>query len=43
MRVEDLREQENVVEAVLFTIDSTTGKCIKAERVDLNFENSSQR
>jgi metallophosphoesterase (TIGR00282 family) len=31
------------LEAVLFTIDSTTGKCIKAERVDLNDENSSQR
>ena len=31
------------LEAVLFTIDSITGKCIKAERVDLNDENSSQR
>ena len=25
---------EQVLEAVLFTIDSATGKCLKAERVD---------
>ena len=31
------------MEAVLFTIDTETGKCRKAERVDLNDENSSQR
>jgi calcineurin-like phosphoesterase len=31
------------LEAVLFTIDAATGKCIKAERVDLSDENSSQR
>jgi calcineurin-like phosphoesterase len=31
------------MEAVLFTIDAETGKCRKAERVDLNDENSSQR
>ncbi|MBE6916939.1 MAG: TIGR00282 family metallophosphoesterase [Ruminococcaceae bacterium] len=31
------------LEAVLFTIDSTTGKCKKAERVDLNDENTAQR
>jgi hypothetical protein len=31
------------LEAVLFTIDTATGKCIKAERVDLSDENSSQR
>lgn len=31
------------MEAVLFTIDGTTGRCSKAERVDLNDENPSQR
>ena len=31
------------LEAVLFTIDSQTGKCINAERVDLSDENSAQR
>jgi len=31
------------LEAVLFTIDSTTGKCKKAERVDLYDENTAQR
>ena len=31
------------MEAVLFTIDTQTGKCRKAERVDLYDENSSQR
>ena len=31
------------MEAVLFTIDAETGRCRKAERVDLNDENSSQR
>ena len=31
------------MEAVLFTIDSETGKCKKAERVDLNDENTAQR
>ena len=31
------------MEAVLFTIDSQTGLCRKAERVDLNDEDSSQR
>ena len=31
------------LEAVLFTIDSQTGKCKKAERVDLNDENTAQR
>ena len=31
------------MEAVLFTIDSTTGKCRQAERVDISDENSSQR
>ena len=31
------------LEAVLFTIDTQTGKCIKAERVDLNDENTAQR
>lgn len=31
------------MEAVLFTLDSQTGKCIKAERVDLNDENTAQR
>ena len=31
------------MEAVLFTIDSATGKCKKAERVDLNDENTAQR
>ena len=31
------------MEAVLFTIDSVTGHCRKAERVDLSDENSSQR
>ena len=31
------------MEAVLFTIDAATGKCRKAERVDLYDENSSQR
>lgn len=31
------------LEAVLFTIDSTTGLCRSAERVDLSDENSSQR
>lgn len=31
------------MEAVLFTIDSQTGKCKHAERVDLNDENTAQR
>jgi calcineurin-like phosphoesterase len=31
------------MEAVLFTIDTTTGLCRKVERVDLTDENSSQR
>ena len=31
------------MEAVLFTIDSASGTCIKAERVDLNDENTAQR
>ena len=31
------------MEAVLFTIDTATGRCTKAERVDLNDETSSQR
>ena len=31
------------MEAVLFTIDAATGKCRKAERVDLYDENSAQR
>lgn len=31
------------LEAVLFTIDSASGRCRSAERVDLNDENSSQR
>lgn len=31
------------MEAVLFTIDTVTGHCRKAERVDLSDENSSQR
>ena len=31
------------IEAVLFTIDTATGKCRKAERVDLYDENSAQR
>ena len=31
------------MEAVLFTIDSVTGKCKFAERVDLNDENTAQR
>ncbi len=31
------------LEAVLFTLDSVTGKCIKAERVDICDENSAQR
>jgi hypothetical protein len=31
------------MEAVLFTIDSQTGQCVKAERVDLFDENSAQR
>lgn len=31
------------MEAVLFTIDAATGHCRKAERVDLNDENPSQR
>ena len=31
------------LEAVLFTIDAQTGKCRKAERVDLNDENTAQR
>lgn len=31
------------MEAVLFTLDSATGKCKKAERVDLNDENTAQR
>ena len=31
------------LEAVLFTVDSETGLCRKAERVDLYDENSSQR
>ena len=35
-------EGETNMEAVLFTIDTATKKCIKAERVDLN-ENTAQR
>ena len=35
-------EGETKMEAVLFTIDTATKKCIKAERVDLN-ENTAQR
>ncbi len=31
------------MEAVLFTIDAQTGKCTKAERVDLNDEDTAQR
>lgn len=31
------------MEAVLFTIDGATGRCHKAERVDLNDENTAQR
>jgi len=31
------------MEAVLFTVDTETGKCRKAERVDLQDENSTQR
>lgn len=31
------------MEAVLFTVDTATGLCLKAERVDLTDENSSQR
>ena len=31
------------LEAVLFTIDASTGRCLRAERVDLADENSSQR
>lgn len=31
------------MEAVLFTIDSNTGHCLKAERVDLNDEDTAQR
>ena len=31
------------LEAVLFTIDASTGLCLRAERVDWNDENSSQR
>ena len=36
-------EGETKMEAVLFTIDSATGKCRKAERVDLTDEASPQR
>ena len=36
-------EGETKMEAVLFTIDTATGKCRKAERVDLYDENTSQR
>ena len=36
-------EGETKMEAVLFTIDSATGKCRKAERVDLINETSPQR
>ena len=36
-------EGETKMEAVLFTIDSATGKCRKAERVDLTDETSPQR
>ncbi len=35
-------EGETKMEAVLFTIDTDTGRCLKAERVDF-YENSSQR
>jgi calcineurin-like phosphoesterase len=35
-------EGETKMEAVLFTIDTATGRCLKAERVDF-YENSSQR
>ena len=31
------------LEAVLFTIDTATGHCLKAERVDLSDENTSRR
>jgi hypothetical protein len=31
------------MEAVLFTIDAATGKCRKAERVDLTDETAPQR
>jgi calcineurin-like phosphoesterase len=31
------------LEAVLFTIDTATKKCLKAERVDLNDEDTSRR
>ena len=31
------------LEAVLFTIDTATGRCLKAERVDLTDENSTRR
>ena len=36
-------EGETKMEAVLFTIDSATGRCLKAERVDLTDEASAQR
>ena len=36
-------EGETKLEAVLFTIDTATGLCRKAERVDLSDENSPQR
>ena len=31
------------LEAVLFTIDTATGRCLKAERVDLSDENPTRR
>ena len=36
-------EGETKLEAVLFTIDTATGRCVRAERVDLIDENSPQR
>ena len=36
-------EGSTKLEAVLFTIDTATGKCLKAERVDLSDENTPQR
>ena len=36
-------EGPSKLEAVLFTIDGSTGLCLQAERVDLTDENSSQR
>ncbi len=36
-------EGETKLEAVLFTVDSETGLCRQAERVDLNYEDTAQR